>query len=168
MLRIVTIFQFRYYFKSRTLLKYSCRFFMMGEPQFFAEYAKQGRAKCKNCKEKIEKSCLRIGKLVPNHFSDDGGMMKEWYHMKCIFDKLSRARSTTKRIESTDEVDGFTSLEEDDKKSIEKFIAGMARLLLYFAIIYAVFFPLLCYKNSTIKPSKTHYNLKQNTRTMFT
>lgn len=98
---------------------------MMEEPQFCAEYAKQGRAKCKNCKEKIEKSSLRLGKLVPNHFSDDGGMMKEWYHMKCIFDKFNRARSTTKRIDSTDELDGFANLEEEDKKSIEKLIAGM-------------------------------------------
>ena len=126
MLRIVTISQFRYHFKTRTLLKYPYHIFMMGEPQFFAEYAKQGRAKCKNCKEKIDKSCLRIGRLVPNHFSDDGGTMKEWYHTRCIFDKFSRARSTTKRIDSTDELDGFITLEEEDKKSIEKFIAGMA------------------------------------------
>ncbi|CAB3976556.1 DNA ligase 3 [Paramuricea clavata] len=125
MLRIVTISQFRYHFKTRTLLKYPYYIFMMGEPQFFAEYAKLGRAKCKNCKEKIDKSCLRIGRLVPNHFSDDGGTMKEWYHTRCIFDKFSRARSTTKRIDSTDELDGFTTLEEEDQKSIEKFIAEL-------------------------------------------
>ena len=132
MLRTAAISRFSYYFETRVFLKYSWRTFMMDEPQFCAEYAKQGRAKCKNCKEKIEKSCLRLGKLVPNHFSDDGGMMKEWYHMKCIFDKFSRARSTTKRIDSTDELDGFVNLEEEDKKSIEKLIAGMFRLLLCF------------------------------------
>ena len=125
MLRAVTISRPSNYFKTRVFLKYSWCILMMDEPQFFAEYAKQGRAKCKNCKEKIEKSCLRLGKLVPNHFSDDGGMMKEWYHMKCIFDKFSRARSTTKRIDSTDELGGFTNLEDEDKKSIEKLIAGM-------------------------------------------
>lgn len=125
MLHIVTIPRIAIFFKARRLLKYSFRIFMMEEPQFFAEYAKQCRAKCKNCKEKIEKSCLRIGKLVPNHFSDDGGMMKEWYHSKCMFDKFSRARSTTRIIESTNELHGFTSLEDNDKKSIEKFIAGM-------------------------------------------
>ena len=125
MLRAVTISRSSNCFKTRVFLKYSWCILMMDEPQFCAEYAKQGRAKCKNCKEKIEKSCLRLGKLVPNHFSDDGGMMKEWYHMKCIFDKFSRARSTTKRIDSTDELDGFTNLEDEDKKSIEKLIAGM-------------------------------------------
>ena len=129
MLRTAAISRFSYYFETRVLLKYSWRIFMMDEPQFCAEYAKQGRAKCKNCKEKIEKSCLRLGKLVPNHFSDDGGMMKEWYHVKCIFDKFSRARSTTKRIDSTNELDGFANLEEEDKKSIEKLIAGLFRLL---------------------------------------
>ncbi|XP_028393630.1 DNA ligase 3-like [Dendronephthya gigantea] len=128
MLRIVSISRFRYYFKTKLFLKYSCQIFTMGEPQFFAEYAKQGRAKCKNCKEKIDKSCLRIGKLVPNHFSDDGGMMKEWYHTKCIFDKFSRARSTTKRIDSTDELDGFTDLVDDDKKSIRQYIADLDEL----------------------------------------
>ena len=70
----------------------------------------------------------RIGRLVPNHFSDDGGTMKEWYHMPCIFDKLSRARSTTKRIEKVDELDGFESLEEDDKKLIKKSIAGLSMM----------------------------------------
>ena len=136
MLRIVLISRFRYYFKTSVFLKHSCPIFTMGEPQFFAEYAKQGRAKCKNCKKKIDKSCLRIGKLVPNHFSDDGGMMKEWYHMKCICDKFSRGRSTTKRIDSTEELDGFMSLVDDDKKSIQKCIAGLPCLAFPFSVVF--------------------------------
>ena len=111
--------------RTRVILQYYTCIFAMDEPQFFAEYAKQGRAKCKNCKEKIEKSVLRIGRLVPNPFGDDGGTMKEWYHMPCMFDKLSRTRTTTKRIEKTEEVDGFADLQEDDKQSIRKYISGI-------------------------------------------
>ncbi|KAJ7388204.1 DNA ligase 3 [Desmophyllum pertusum] len=48
------------------------------EKPFLVEYASQGRAKCKTCKLQIEKTSTRIGKLVSNPFSEDGGMMKHW------------------------------------------------------------------------------------------
>ncbi|XP_046850595.1 DNA ligase 3-like isoform X2 [Xenia sp. Carnegie-2017] len=126
MLRLVSIASLSYHFETRVLFKYSCYFLKMGEPRFFAEYAKQGRAKCKTCKEKIEKNYLRVGRLVANHFSNDGGMMKEWYHTKCMFDKLSRARSTTERIETTQDLEGFDILENSDQKLIEKYITELA------------------------------------------
>lgn len=96
-----------------------------GERPFLVEYAPQGRAKCKTCKQQIEKSSTRIGKLVSNPFSEDGGMMKQWYHVPCIFDSLSRARATTKKIDSTDDLDGFGNLKDDDQAKIVSLIKGL-------------------------------------------
>ena len=96
-----------------------------GEKPFLVEYASQGRAKCKTCKQQIEKSSTRIGKLVSNPFSEDGGMMKQWYHVPCIFDSLSRARATTKKIDSTDDLDGFGNLKDDDQVKIVSLIKGL-------------------------------------------
>lgn len=95
-----------------------------GENPFLVEYAPQGRAKCKTCKQQIEKSSTRIGKLVSNPFSEDGGMMKQWYHVPCIFDALSRARATTKKIDSTDDLDGFGNLKDDDQAKIVSLMKG--------------------------------------------
>ena len=91
---------------------------------FLVEYAAQGRAKCKTCKQQIEKSVTRIGKLVSNPFGEDGGMMKQWYHVPCIFDTLSRARATTKKIDSTDDLGGFENLKADDQAKILSLIKG--------------------------------------------
>ncbi|KAJ7393414.1 DNA ligase 3 [Desmophyllum pertusum] len=96
------------------------------EKPFLVEYASQGRAKCKTCKLQIEKTTTRIGKLVSNPFSEDGGMMKHWYHVPCIFDSLSRARATTKKIESTDDLDGFGKLKDDDQAKIVGLITDLA------------------------------------------
>ena len=60
------------------------------EKPFVVEYAAQGRAKSKTCEQQIEKNSKRIGKLVSNPFSEGGGMMKQWYHVRCIFGSLSR------------------------------------------------------------------------------
>uniref|UniRef100_A0A0K8RMA1 Putative atp-dependent dna ligase iii n=1 Tax=Ixodes ricinus TaxID=34613 RepID=A0A0K8RMA1_IXORI len=69
----------------------------MADTRFCIEYAKRGTAGCKKCKAKIDKEVLRIAKIVPNPFSDSGGDMKQWFHVDCIFEQLSRARATTKR-----------------------------------------------------------------------
>jgi len=49
------------------------------------EYAKSGRAKCKKCKEKIEKDEIRFGHETSNAFSDSA---IGWYHMKCAAQKV--------------------------------------------------------------------------------
>ena len=102
---------------------------------FLVEYAAQGRAKCKTCKQQIEKSVTRIGKLVSNPFSEDGGMMKQWYHVSCIFDALSRARATTKKIESTDDLGGFENLKDDDQSKILSLIKGLCYCPMGFDLI---------------------------------
>uniref|UniRef100_A0A452UPC5 DNA ligase n=1 Tax=Ursus maritimus TaxID=29073 RepID=A0A452UPC5_URSMA len=90
----------------------------MAEQRFCVDYAKRGTAGCKKCKEKIVKGVCRIGKVVPNPFSESGGDMKEWYHIKCMFEKLERARATTKKIEDLTELEGWEELEDNEKEQI--------------------------------------------------
>ncbi|XP_023198086.1 DNA ligase 3 isoform X2 [Xiphophorus maculatus] len=97
----------------------------MSEQRFLVEYAKRGTAGCKKCKDKIQKGVVRIGKVVPNPFSESAGEMKEWYHVKCIFEKLERARATTKKIEDLTELEGWEELQEEDKELINKHVSDL-------------------------------------------
>lgn len=96
----------------------------MAEQRFIVEYAKRGTAGCKKCKDKIQKGIVRIGKIVPNPFSESAGEMKEWYHVKCIFEKLERARATTKKIEDITDLEGWEELQDEDKGLIDKHVSG--------------------------------------------
>ena len=58
----------------------------MADARYCVEYAKTGRSGCKKCKTQIEKGVCRVGKIAPNPFSDDGGDMKVWYHLRCMFE----------------------------------------------------------------------------------
>nr|XP_004664627.2 DNA ligase 3 isoform X1 [Jaculus jaculus] len=98
----------------------------MAEQRFCVDYAKRGTAGCKKCKEKIVKGVCRIGKVVPNPFSESGGDMKEWYHVKCMFEKLERARATTKKIEDLTELEGWEELEDNEKEQITQYIADLS------------------------------------------
>jgi len=62
--------------------------------------------------------------MVTNPFGDDGGLMKQWYHVRCIFDSFSRARVTTAKITSVEDVDGFDDLKDEDQNLIKDFITG--------------------------------------------
>ncbi|XP_008281488.1 DNA ligase 3 [Stegastes partitus] len=97
----------------------------MAEQRFLVEYAKRGTAGCKKCKDKIQKGIVRIGKIVPNPFSESAGEMKEWYHVKCIFEKLERARATTKKIEDITDLEGWEELEDEDKELINKHVSDL-------------------------------------------
>ena len=61
---------------------------VMADARYCVEYAKSGRSSCKKCKQQIEKGAGRIGKITANPFSDDGGEMKAWHHMRCMFEVL--------------------------------------------------------------------------------
>ncbi|XP_069917167.1 DNA ligase 3 isoform X2 [Oryctolagus cuniculus] len=98
----------------------------MAEQRFCVDYAKRGTAGCKKCKEKIVKGVCRIGKVVPNPFSESGGDMKEWYHIKCMFEKLERARATTKKIEDLTELEGWEELEDNEKEQITQHITDLS------------------------------------------
>ncbi|NWQ61463.1 DNLI3 ligase, partial [Neopipo cinnamomea] len=95
----------------------------MAEQRYCVDYAKRGTAGCKKCKEKIVKGVCRIGKIVPNPFTESGGDMKEWYHVKCMFEKLDKARATTKKIEDITDLEGWEELQDEDKELINKHIS---------------------------------------------
>ncbi|XP_044227617.1 DNA ligase 3 isoform X1 [Thunnus albacares] len=97
----------------------------MADQRFLVEYAKRGTAGCKKCKDKIQKGIVRIGKIVPNPFSESAGEMKEWYHVKCIFEKLERARATTKKIEDITDLEGWEELQDEDKELIDKHVSDL-------------------------------------------
>lgn len=99
----------------------------MAEQRYCVDYAKRGTAGCKKCKEKIVKGMVRIGKIVPNPFTESGGDMKEWYHVKCIFEKLDKARATTKKIEDITDLEGWEELQDEEKEIINKHISGEPR-----------------------------------------
>lgn len=73
------------------------------------------------------KGMVRIGKIVPNPFTESGGDMKEWYHVKCIFEKLDKARATTKKIEDITDLEGWEELQDEEKEIINKYISGETR-----------------------------------------
>uniref|UniRef100_A0A8U7N4X1 DNA ligase n=1 Tax=Corvus moneduloides TaxID=1196302 RepID=A0A8U7N4X1_CORMO len=95
----------------------------MAEQRYCVDYAKRGTAGCKKCKEKIVKGMVRIGKIVPNPFTESGGDMKEWYHVKCMFEKLDKARATTKKIEDITDLEGWEELQDEEKETINKYIS---------------------------------------------
>lgn len=98
----------------------------MADTRFCIEYAKRGTAGCKKCKQKVEKGVLRIGKVVPNPFSDSGGDMKQWFHVDCIFEQLSRARATTKKIDDAGDLEGWADVQPDDRKLVLKHIDDLS------------------------------------------
>lgn len=98
----------------------------MSENRFCIEYAKRGTAGCKKCKQKIDKGVLRIAKVVPNPFTESGGDMKQWFHVGCIFEQLSRARATTKKIDDPGDLDGWAEIQPDDRKLVLQHINDLA------------------------------------------
>ena len=51
--------------------------------------------------------------------------MKVWFHLTCMFESLSRARATTKKIESPADLEGFSDISNEDKEEIKKLIKGI-------------------------------------------
>lgn len=49
------------------------------------EIAKTGRAKCRTCRQAIEKGTLRFGEEQPSAFSE--GMQMVWFHLACAAGK---------------------------------------------------------------------------------
>ncbi|EGD81001.1 ligase III [Salpingoeca rosetta] len=94
---------------------------IMSSTTFQIEGAKTGRSGCKECKQKIDKDVLRIGKVTPSAFSDDA-TMTSWFHVPCFFKAQMRSRATTTKLEDPADLEGFYSLSEDDRRSVKKAI----------------------------------------------
>eukprot|EP01083_Nonionella_stella_P196471 722894_1 len=97
----------------------------MADNEYKAEYAKTGRAKCKEkkCGQVIQSGALRVAKMVKNPFTDDDSKCAHWYHPQCIFDSLARAKKTTKKIESENDLEGFTDLLDVDQTMLRGLIS---------------------------------------------
>ena len=84
----------------RLSLNASCEQEKMTTNHFSVDYAKLGTSACKRCKTKIAKGEIRLAKAAPSPYAD-GGIMKLYHHVQCMFDSFLNARATTKIIEST-------------------------------------------------------------------
>ncbi|MHC5114344.1 MAG: PARP-type zinc finger-containing protein [Planctomycetota bacterium] len=52
------------------------------------EPARSGRAKCRGCREKIEKDAMRFGEEVPNPYADeDDATAVHWFHLRCAAER---------------------------------------------------------------------------------
>lgn len=93
------------------------------ERRFLADYSKRA-SKCQDtkCKGPIDIGSLRLGRVGPSPFGD--GDMKQYFHPKCMFETLKRARAATRVIESADDITDFEDLKDDDKKTLVKLIKG--------------------------------------------
>ena len=56
---------------------------------FSIDYSIKSTDKCKNCKLKITKSVLRIGKLVPFVRTT----IKQFYHIDCAFNSFKKSKT---------------------------------------------------------------------------
>ena len=77
---------------------------------FSIEKAKSGRASCKECKKKIPKDVLRIGKYTP--FKNI--YITHFFHVDCAFKVFKRARVKENIISGVEDVDGIDNLAESE------------------------------------------------------
>ena len=89
----------------------------MAENRFAIDYAKLGTSGCKKCKAKIAKGEIRIAKITPSPFSE-GDTMKIYHHVACMFDTFLHARATTKIIESSTDLDGWSNISPADRETV--------------------------------------------------
>jgi hypothetical protein len=87
---------------------------------FQVEYAKSGRASCRNtkCKGNIQKDELRVARMVRSPFFD--GFQPNWFHLDCFFFKNAWG------AKSPSELQGVTDLRPDDQKAVAD---GFTKLL---------------------------------------
>jgi len=76
---------------------------------FMAEYAKSGRASCKQCKGNIAKESLRLAVMIQSPKFD--GKMPNWYHFACFFGR--------NRIKTVADIKHFDQLRWEDQTKIK-------------------------------------------------
>jgi len=97
----------------------------MADNRFSAEYAKTGRSKCKDkdCKQLIDQGVLRLAKICKDPFNP-GEYKNDWFHPACLWSAMGRFRPGTKKVESTDDIEGFDELKKSDQQEIKDLVAG--------------------------------------------
>ncbi|KAJ1451174.1 hypothetical protein M885DRAFT_530492 [Pelagophyceae sp. CCMP2097] len=108
----------------------------LGDNRFVAQYATDGRSKCRDTKcaaKHILANELRLGKVPPSlHKLDAPKTKTQWYHTRCLFRSFSRMHPNTKTVASTACIDGFDSLQQQDqilvRDCVAHFVATAAEL----------------------------------------
>ncbi|GLJ41544.1 hypothetical protein SUGI_0859760 [Cryptomeria japonica] len=77
------------------------------------EYAKSSRSSCKTCKKPIEKSTLRIAKMVTARQYE--GVMPMWNHAECILNHRDQ-------FQNIEDLEGFDALQIEDQEMIKKYL----------------------------------------------
>lgn len=96
--------------------------------EFEVEYAKSGRAACKQCKGKIEQGALRLGikQAAANVDSEDAAARQmahtaeatKWHHVDC-FPKIRGAPWFKKNLPDASACRGFDALTSDDQEKVK-------------------------------------------------
>ena len=86
--------------------------------KFCIDYSKNGKAKCKECRNVIAKDDLRLGKHVP--FKEIH--ILQYYHLSCAFASFKRARVLTNIISNISEIDGMNGVSPDERKKVVELI----------------------------------------------
>ncbi len=86
--------------------------------KFCIDYSKTGTAKCRKCNKVIDKNILRIGKYM----AFKGNIIKHYYHSTCAFLSFEKARVITNVITSIENIDGFDTIIESDRKRINEMV----------------------------------------------
>ena len=96
------------------------------EASFKVEYDVTGRAQCRQCKKKMNKTELRMGKLVGN-FSDKSrkGMIYHYFHPNCLIQNLKRCRIMSRNIETADSIFGIDNLRASDYALISSLVEDL-------------------------------------------
>ena len=85
-----------------------------------------GTASCKNkdCKAKIAKGSLRIGKHSPSPFAE-GTEMHNWFHPKCCFEQMKNPKAI--KLESLDDLEGFDEIKTEDHDLIQELFDNLGK-----------------------------------------
>ena len=65
---------------------------------------------CLEESRKIAKNELRIGRRYPSFFGSQQGIAVNWFHPKCMFNQMTRARTSTQVIQRPEDIDHFFEL----------------------------------------------------------
>ena len=89
--------------------------------KFTIDKSKNGRARCKHCRNNIIKDDLRIGKSVL--YRDK--YILQYYHIKCAFETFKRARSKENTVLRLEDLDGYVSLSDEESENILDLISAL-------------------------------------------
>ena len=95
----------------------------MSTHKFEVEYAKSGRATCKQCKTKIDKDTLRIGHSQDIPAGEDGEKNyalagTKWYKFEC-FKLMKGARWFKANLCKPEDASGYDNLKEEDQQRVK-------------------------------------------------